>query len=295
MATAIAEARFATRAAAAVFVGDLIDRGPEQLETVRTVRAMVDAGSAVALMGNHEFNALAWATRDPEEPGGFMRPHSKKNFRQHECFLEQVGEGSKLHLEVLDWFATLPLWLDLNGLNVAHGCWHEPSIELLDAQLPVGEFDTASIVEANRRGNAMFEACEVVLKGPEVSLGEDRSFLDKDDQTRSTARLRWWDPSAVTLRDAAEIPSGAKTPTGTRFLPLPEDPCPKMQEFSYRNRTPVAFGHYWRTGEVQIENTNAGLRRLQCREGRTVGRVPMGRRTSTERFQPGGVRLKLQA
>jgi hypothetical protein len=240
----------------AVFVGDLIDRGPEQLETVRTVRAMVDAGSAVALMGNHEFNALAYATSDPDTAGSFMRPHIAKNLRQHKRFLQEVGEGSALHLEILGWFATLPLWLDLNGLNVAHACWHEPSIELLDAQLPVGEFDTASIVEANRRGSAMFEACEVVLKGPEVSLG-DRVFVDKDDQNRSTARLRWWDPSAVTLRDAAEIPSGAETPTGAPFPPLPEDPCPKMQEFAYRNRTPVAFGHYWRTGKVRVEGTNA--------------------------------------
>ena len=36
----------------AIFVGDFIDRGPKQIETVATVRAMVDAGSAQAVMGN---------------------------------------------------------------------------------------------------------------------------------------------------------------------------------------------------------------------------------------------------
>ncbi|MEG0186401.1 MAG: metallophosphoesterase, partial [Stenotrophomonas sp.] len=40
------------------FVGDLIDRGPGQLETLDIVRRMIDAGSAEAILGNHEFNAI---------------------------------------------------------------------------------------------------------------------------------------------------------------------------------------------------------------------------------------------
>jgi hypothetical protein len=47
----------------------LIDRGPKQLATVDLVRRMVEAGSARGVMGNHEFNAIAWATPDPEHPG----------------------------------------------------------------------------------------------------------------------------------------------------------------------------------------------------------------------------------
>jgi hypothetical protein len=42
-----------------IFLGDYIDRGPNIRETLGIVRAMVDAGSALAIMGNHEFNALA--------------------------------------------------------------------------------------------------------------------------------------------------------------------------------------------------------------------------------------------
>ena len=38
----------------AVFVGDFIDRGPRQVESVMVARRMVDAGTAVAVMGNHE-------------------------------------------------------------------------------------------------------------------------------------------------------------------------------------------------------------------------------------------------
>ncbi len=45
-----------------IFLGDFVDRGPEQVETVQIARRMVEAGHALAVMGNHEFNAVAWAT-----------------------------------------------------------------------------------------------------------------------------------------------------------------------------------------------------------------------------------------
>src|SRR5439155_3154974 len=42
----------------AVFVGDLVDRGPRVLDTLRIVRNMVDAGSGWCVMGNHEQKLL---------------------------------------------------------------------------------------------------------------------------------------------------------------------------------------------------------------------------------------------
>ena len=42
----------------AIFFGDFIDRGPRIRETLEIVRTMVEHGSALAVMGNHEWNAL---------------------------------------------------------------------------------------------------------------------------------------------------------------------------------------------------------------------------------------------
>ena len=42
----------------AVFVGDLVDRGPRVLDTLRIVRNMVDAGTGWCVMGNHEQKLL---------------------------------------------------------------------------------------------------------------------------------------------------------------------------------------------------------------------------------------------
>ena len=75
----------------AIFVGDLIDGGPEQLKTVSIVKSMVEKGSALAIMGNHEFNAIAWHTPNPLVPEDFLRTRSgklgKKNREQHSAFL----------------------------------------------------------------------------------------------------------------------------------------------------------------------------------------------------------------
>ena len=58
----------------ALFVGDFIDRGPSQVRVLEIVRGMVEAGTADAVMGNHEYNAVCYATPDPDNPGGVPTP-----------------------------------------------------------------------------------------------------------------------------------------------------------------------------------------------------------------------------
>lgn len=44
----------------AIFVGDLVDRGPEILNTVRIVRNMMHSGAAFCVAGNHDFKLVRW-------------------------------------------------------------------------------------------------------------------------------------------------------------------------------------------------------------------------------------------
>ena len=71
-----------------IFLGDFIDRGPEIRETLQTVRAMVDGGSALAVMGNHEFNAMAYHT--PDGQGDYLRKHTPEKVEQHRATMEQL-------------------------------------------------------------------------------------------------------------------------------------------------------------------------------------------------------------
>ena len=65
-----------------IFLGDVVDRGPRIREALHLVRDMVEARSALMVLGNHEFNAITYTT--PNGPGScdYLRPHTPGNARQ---------------------------------------------------------------------------------------------------------------------------------------------------------------------------------------------------------------------
>jgi hypothetical protein len=229
----------------AIFVGDLIDRGPKQLATIDLVRGMVDAGTAQCIMGNHEFNAIAWATPDLRSPGEFLRPHGKQgNLQQHQAFLSEV-EGTPRHDEVIAWFKTLPLWLDLPGLRIVHACWHQESIDLLQKAMGSQQRLTDEmVVGGSTKGHPIVRAIETVCKGPEVALPPVVSFPDKEGKVRHEVRVRWWQEDLSTYRKAAIGP-----PEDMQMIP--DAPMPQERGRHPYSGSPVLFGHYWFTGRPE--------------------------------------------
>lgn len=219
----------------AVFTGDFVDLGPEQFRCIDTVRRMVDAGTALAVMGNHELNAIAWHTPDLREPGEYLRPHfsekwGAKNRTQHRAFLAEVEHWPRLHAEIIDWFLTLPLWLDLPGLRVVHACWHTRFMEQLSGELHKGRLLTRDLmIHATKEpadplhkddaSFSIFKAVEALTKGIEIPLPEPHFFLDKYGIRRDRVRVKWWDTTAITYRTAAMLPS-------EQLATLPDDPIP---------------------------------------------------------------------
>jgi hypothetical protein len=230
----------------AVFVGDLIDRGPKQMETVELVRAMVKAGAARCVLGNHEFNAIAWVTQDPDRPGHFLRDHHKKgNREQHQAFLDVV-EGTPRQKEITDWFRTLPLWLDFGTVRMVHACWHEASMSVLRPLLGPDETLTEqAILLGSRQGHPVFEALEAVCKGPEVPLPPGVSFTDQGGKVRHEVRVRWWQEDLSTYRKAAIGPPGD-------MEMIPDVPLPEEWRGHPYFGPPVLFGHYWFTGKPKV-------------------------------------------
>jgi hypothetical protein len=230
-----------------IFVGDFIDRGPQQREVLRIARSMCEAGAATAVMGNHEFNAIGWVAQNKD--GGFLRSHSAKNANQHAEFLSQIGENSSAHKDAISWFRTLPVWLDLPGLRVVHACWHDASREALVPFLDeAGRFTEEGVLESYRRGSTAHSAVEILLKGPEERLPAGIHFPDKDGEMRKEVRLRWWDQDATTFRRAALGMDG-------RVDEIPDSRLPT--DFRYHEGKPVFFGHYWLKDRPEITAPNA--------------------------------------
>ena len=235
----------------AIFVGDLVDRGPGQIEVLRTVRAMRASGAAIVLAGNHEFNAVAFHTPDPRAAGEYLRRHSEKNRSQHAQFLEQVGHGSTHHDELVDWFRTLPLWLELDGIRVVHACWDPTAIgHLRPLTSGAGALTDELLHAAHERDSETWMAVEHLLKGPELPI--DPPYLDPGGHLRRRARFCWWRPDADRLDRAVVIPNGATTQDGAPYPDVPDVPITVVPVAPYRDEVPVIFGHYWFEAPLKV-------------------------------------------
>lgn len=95
-----------------VFLGDLVDRGPNAPEALRIAMSMARQGSALCVMGNHDGRFLK-LLRGASVKGGYGLEETVAQFK---------SESSEFAAEVARFYATLPPHCVLDGgrLVVAH-------------------------------------------------------------------------------------------------------------------------------------------------------------------------------
>lgn len=123
-----------------VFTGDYIDRGPDSAGVVARVRELVEAGEAVALMGNHEDMMVeAFGDFDDSYPSANSSPWWLPNGGDNTVFsyYETYDEGAidRMSNDAL-WMKQLPLY-HLDDFRIyVHGFadFDQPRPELFTAQ-----------------------------------------------------------------------------------------------------------------------------------------------------------------
>jgi hypothetical protein len=239
-----------------IFIGDFIDRGPKNLEVVEIVRSMTDAGSAQAIMGNHEYNAIGFHSikLDGGENRKFLREHSSKNIKQHRHFLDEQTRDPVNAGRAIEWFKTLPLFIEQDGLRFVHAAWHQPSIDkikpLIKSDNSMAEDFLAKSFEEH---SAEYKAIEIILKGPERSLPKGSTqFRDKDNNLRSEYRLAWWKKPPVTFDEGAE---GVSKEFTYPNLKIPDSAFDGFH--NEKENSTVFFGHYWKDGKCEPVSKNS--------------------------------------
>lgn len=232
----------------AVFLGDYIDRGPDVRRAVNIVRSMCEAGSALALMGNHEFNALAFWT--PEPGGGYLREHSISKILIHTATLRAYQHRDEEFRGVLDWFYALPLFLETETFRAEHACWNPALMRSLKT-LGITRLGGVDMLHRSLdKSDALFAPVDELLKGPELPLPQGIAYDDSEGVHRTRVRLCWWkDPRGKTLREMALQP-------GVDFPEIPVPGYVQARDFYGENEKPVFFGHYWLEGKPLLFRDN---------------------------------------
>lgn len=229
-----------------IFVGDIVDRGPRVRESLHLVRDMVERGSAQIVMGNHEYDALCYCTRArPGSAHTYLREHTPRHNRMIAATLEQFANYGHEWNEFLEWFYTIPLFLELERFRVVHACWDRELIAQFKEQFGCNRIDEDFLHASIVRGSFAGKVMDRLVRGTAMPLPDNRVMTGRDGLERSFFRTRFWANNPETYGDVVFQPD-----------PLPRDIAEQRLSGRERRRLlsypvtepPVFFGHYWMTG-----------------------------------------------
>jgi len=231
-----------------IFVGDLIDKGPSSREVVQTVRSLCDQNLAICIMGNHEYNALCFHNLDLK--GRPLRSVIKRSNReQHKATLDSYEGFEDQFYDDLNWFLTLPLFWEEEGLRVVHACWQSELIQNYLEHYGTNKIETQErLRELATKGTWQYDFIESVLKGLEVELPKGTSFKDKYGKTRTMTRLNWW-AQGEAYGEVTEVRNlSPENLEGSDHQSLLNQVVDESSLYTYCPEEPlVIFGHYWQS------------------------------------------------
>ena len=232
-----------------IFTGDFINRGSKIRKTVSLIKCMVESGDAQTVLGNHELNAILYATMD--KSGKFLQKHLPQFKLPMMKTLEEYQNFPEEFKEIIKWFRTLPIYLDLEGLRVVHGGWNDEHIKTFHLYLNGETKLKKSFLKAYISNKSLNLAINELIKGVEMQLPKDLLLKDNKGIIQRSFRIKWWeDPSGKTFNDVS---------FGNRFeLPaytIPKEIVPNT--FPYpADAPPVFLGHYCLNNDSLIFQNN---------------------------------------
>lgn len=229
-----------------VFLGDLIDRGPRIRLAVTVAKRMVEAGAAYIVMGNHEYNAVAYSQPAPPESGQrWLREHTPRHNRIIADTLAQYRDYPDEWEAALSWFKTLPLCLEFDGFRVVHACWDQALVEALWARRPDASMDDDFLLETCDPQSEAYRIMDRLTRGPYVQLPAGVAIHSGDGFTRTSFRAHFWADGPRTWGDVVFQPDNLPGALEERVLSAEE--CCQLSYYGSDER-PLFVGHYWCEG-----------------------------------------------
>ena len=237
----------------AIFLGDIIDRGSQIKPVLELVRAMVESGNAHMVLGNHEYNLIAYLTKREDGSGDYLHLHNERRSRNLRHTLEQFHGHEQQLEEHAAWFQQLPLCLQLSlrgsTFRCVHACWQARAIELIhqhkvNAERPA-DFWQATIV----RGSWQKYVLDCCTRGLHLRLPNDMRLLGNDGSYHKELRIKYWLADCQNYGQVAI--SRRELEPQVASIPLTAE----QRDYFYcykPNQPPLFFGHYWFAGQPSL-------------------------------------------
>ena len=177
----------------------------------------------------------------PSGVGGFLKQRTDHNLNVCRTTREAF-EGKEEELKgYLEWFRTIPLYLDLGNIRVVHAEWNDKIVAGVNGRTRLSD---EFLYNAVTKGSREHSTIETLLKGTEARLPESCTIQDNDGKIRDMVRVCWPTAAAGSSwrkntfpRDVLSLPAN--------FL---DSRAPTELDQSIRgygaNEPPVFFGHY---------------------------------------------------
>jgi len=220
-----------------IFTGDYINRGPEIRETVTLIRQMVESGNALAILGNHELNAILYFTIDKQSK--YFRKYASRLRLPLLSTIEQYGIYEDELKDNIKWFRHLPFYLDMGEFRVVHGGWNDLHLKTINQYMEGEEKIRKSFLKEYFINPELNQAVNELLKGIELQLPKDLIIRDIKGISHRNFRIKWWEPAEGKTFSEASFSNRFKLPAYT----IPKEIIPYVSYYS-DDLPPVFFGHY---------------------------------------------------
>lgn len=232
----------------AIFVGDVVDRGPHIRKALTIVYDMVSGGHAQMVIGNHEYNVYCYATEHPYQQGQYLRHHSSHNQRLVAETFEQFANYPDEFKEYLAWFSRLPLFLDLPQFRVVHACWDDAYVNQYLQKYKTHCVTPEIILKSTDLDSFEGRVLDRLMRGTSLPLPNGEAIRSRDGFERRFFRTKFWADSPETYSDVVFQPDPLPEHLVNQALTKAE----RSQLIHYPSHAkPVFFGHYWLQGKPQ--------------------------------------------
>jgi hypothetical protein len=233
----------------------LIDRGYQVRAVVDAVRGMVEAGSAVMVLGNHEYIAVTYGTlASSAQPPSWLRPHTERNRMILWQTLKAYEQEPEQWHSAIEWFRSIPLAFETEEFRAVHACWDQARVAQLRQINPELSLRDAGFLERSvRKGSHENLIVERLLKGTDIPLPDGITMMGGDGVIRSRFRAKFWKSLPETYGDVVFQPD--QIPSALLGRPLSREERGRLVHYS-QSEKPLFVGHYWRRGTPRLIRNN---------------------------------------